>query len=235
MSLRLVPVLVILSLLVAAIAAAEPCTPDAGVTPNTAGARPCDERGLPGAAVMPQPVAAPTPPVVTAPAPVPLGDGAPSLVGALARLIGAVLVIAVLMAACVVGYRRLTQRPGAPRGVLAWATGWADEAGPDTVRVASRRSLGGRESVAVIHTNGERFLIGIAGGQVSLLARLESPTRDAEADADFTEALTRATAPRSDAGGAPSAADALRVAVERSRDRLGRLAHLSVVPREERG
>lgn len=235
MSLRLVPVLVILSLLLAAIAAAEPCTPEAGVTPSTAGAKPCDEQGLPGTAVMPQPVGTPTPPpIVTAPAPVPLGDSAPSLVGALARLIGAVLVIAVLMAACVVGYRRLTQRPGSPRGMLAWATGWADDAGPDTVRVASRRSLGGRESVAVIHASGERFLIGIASGQVSLLARLESPTREAEADADFTEALTRAAAPRSDAGGAPSAADALRVAVERSRDRLGRLAHLSVVPREER-
>jgi hypothetical protein len=234
MSLRLVPVLVILSLLLAAIAAAEPCTPEAGGAPDTARAKPCDERGLPGAAAMPQPVGGPTPPIVTAPAPVPLGDGAPSLVGALARLIGAVFVIAVVMAVCVVGYRRLTQRPGASRGVLAWAAGWADEAGPDSVRVASRRSLGGRESVAVIHAGGERFLIGIAGGQVSLLARLESPTREAEADTDFTEALTRATAPRPDASGPPSAADALRVAVERSRDRLGRLAHLTVVPREER-
>jgi hypothetical protein len=154
-------------------------------------------------------------------------------VGALARLIGAVLVIAALMAACVLGYRRLTQRTGAGPGVLGWAAGWADAAGPDTVRVASRRYLGGRESVAVIHAGGERFLVGITAGQVSLLARLDSPA--AEGEADFAEALTRAAAPRPEAGELPSAADALRAAVERSRERLGRLAHLSVVPRDARG
>ena len=156
------------------------------------GAKPCDERGLPGVGIAPTQPSAPTPPALGAPtpAPMPLGDGGPSLVGALARLIGAVLVIAALMAACVLGYRRLTQRTGPRAGVLAWATGWAEDAGPDTVRVASRRYLGGRESVAVIHAGGERFLVGITAGQVSLLARLDSFA--GEAEADFTDALTRA-------------------------------------------
>jgi hypothetical protein len=177
-------------------------------------------------------VAGPTPPPLAAPnpAPMPLGEGSPSLLGALARLIGAVLVIAALMAVCVIGYRRLSRRQGTPKGLLAWAAGWADDSGPDAIRVASRRSLGARESVAVIHAGGERFLVGVTSGQVSLIARLDTPMPEAETD--FTEALTRATAPRADAIGAPSAADALRAAVERSRDRLGRLAHLSVVPRD---
>jgi hypothetical protein len=236
MSARLVPVLVLLALLLAATAAAEPCPPDSGATITTeSGAKPCDERGLPGVPALPQPLTAPTPPALSAPtpAPAPLGDGAPSLLGALMRMIGAVLVIAVLMAACVVGYRRLTRRAGARAGLLAWATGFSEDAGPDAVRVASRRSLGGRESVAVIHAGGERFLIGITSGQVSLIARLD--TLAPEGEPDFTEALTRATAPRPDASSPPSAADTLRAAVERSRDRLGRLAHLSVVPRDARG
>jgi hypothetical protein len=236
MSARLVPVLVILALLLAAIAAAEPCAPEpGGASVAESPAKPCDERGLPGVPAVPHHVTGPTPPALAAPspAPAPLGDGGPSLLGALARLIGAVLVVAVAMAACVVGYRRLTRRPGAHAGLLAWATGWAEDAGPDSVRVASRRSLGGRESVAVIHAAGERFLIGITTGQVSLIARLDAPAPEAEPD--FTEALTRATAPRPDVSGPPSAADTLRAAVERSRDRLGRLAHLSVVPRDARG
>jgi hypothetical protein len=235
---RLVPGLLVLTLLVAGAAWAEPCAPDAGgAVASTPGAKPCEERSLPGVvAVAPEQIASPPPPPLAAPnpAPVPLGDNAPSLLAALARLIGAVLVIAVLMAACVVGYRRLTRREGTPKGILAWATGWVDDAGPDAIRVASRRSLGARESVAVIHAGGERFLVGITSGQVSLLARLDAPTPEAEPD--FTEALTRATAPapRAEAQGASSAADALRAAVERSRDRLGRLAHLSVVPRDGR-
>jgi hypothetical protein len=234
MSARLVPLVVLLALVFAAGAAAEPCVSSPGgvATPD---AKPCDERGVPGVGVPPLQLGAPTPPALGAPrpAPMPLGDGGPSLVSALARLIGAVLVIAVLMAGCVLGYRRLTQRTGARTGVLAWASGWAEDAGPDTVRVASRRYLGGRESVAVIHAGGERFLIGITTGQVSLLARLDSLA--AEAEPDFTDALTRAATSRPDTSEAASAADALRAAVERSRDRLGRLAHLSLVSRDARG
>ena len=94
------------------------------------------------------------------------------------------------------GYRKLVDRPGARSGMLAWATGWSDDAGADSVRVASRRYLGGRESVAVIHASGERFLVGITATQVSLIARLEMP---GEAMADFTDALTHAAAPAADA------------------------------------
>ena len=68
------------------------------------------------------------------------------------------LVLAALMAGCVLGYRKLVDRPGARNGMLAWATGWSDDAGADNVRVGSRRYLGGRESVAVIHASGERQL-----------------------------------------------------------------------------
>jgi hypothetical protein len=232
MSIRLVPILVVLALLLAAIAAAEPCAPARDAA--GAGAKPCDERGLPGVSVLPQLETGPRPPALGAPspAPAPLGEGGPSLVGALARLIGAVLVIAVIMGGCALGYRRLTQRTGPRSGMLAWATAWTDDANPDSVRVASRRYLGNRESVAVIHAGGERFLIGITAGQVSLLARLETP--GAEAEPDFTDALTRAAGPRMETAAPDSAADALRAAVERSRDRLGRLAHLSVVPRDGR-
>lgn len=224
MNRRLVPALVLLSVLLAAFAAAEPCSP---------GNRPCEEHAVPGAAVaQPQPDPSPPPALgAPAPAPAPLGEGAPSLLGALARLLGAVIVIALLMTGAVLGYRRLVQRAGTRTGVLAWAAGWSEDHGADAVRVASRRHLGGRESVAVIHAGGERFLVGITAGQVSLLARLESPA--AEPIADFTEALVRATTPP--VTESASVADQLRAAVERSRERLGRLGHLSVVPRDGRG
>ncbi len=250
MNRALVPAFVILALLMAAIAAAGEPARCAG------GAASCDDRALPGAAAArPQPVP-PSPPAVGAPAPVapalaegadslrarsvgglggpsgvPHVDQAPSLLGALARLIGAVLVLAALMVGGVLGYRKLVERAGTRRGMLAWATGWADDAGADSVRVASRRYLGGRESIAVIHAGGERFLVGITAAQVSLLARLETP--EADVPADFTDALTRATTPPP--AGPVDAADHLRAAVERSRERLGRLAHLAVVPREPRG
>lgn len=226
MSHRLIPALLVLSLLMAAFAAAgEPC----------AGSRPCDDRGLPGAALVQLQGVPPSPPALgaPAPAPAPLGDGGPSLLGALARLLGAVIVLAALMAGCVLGYRKLVQRAGAPSGVLAWATGWTEDTGADAVRVASRRYLGGRESVAVLHAGGERFLVGITATQVSLLARLEAPA--AEPVPDFAEALARAATPRPPTDDGGSAADHLRAAVERSRERLGRLAHLSVVPRDGRG
>ena len=227
MSPRLFPIFVLLALLLAAVAAAgEPCAP---------GARPCDDRAVPGAAVRPQ-GDAPTPPLLGAPVTpttTPLGDGGPSLLAALARLVGAVLVIALLMTGAILGYRRLAQRSGTRTGMLGWATGWTDESSADAIRVASRRYLGGRESVAVIHAGGERFLVGITAGQVSLISRLDSPMADALPD--FTELLSHATVPAPPAGDVPSASDELRAAVERSRERLGRLAHLSLVTREPRG
>jgi hypothetical protein len=231
MNKALIPAFVVLALLMAAIAAAgEPCKPGLQGNPGL----PCDDRAVPGAALgRPQPVP-PSPPAVGAPlpvsAPAPLGEGGPSLLGALARLIGAVLVLAALMAGCVLGYRKLVDRAGNRTGVLAWATGWTDDHGADAVRVASRRYLGGRESIAVIHAGGERFLVGITAAQVSLLARLETP---GEGVADFTDALVRAAAPQP--AEPANAADHLRDAVERSRERLGRLAHLSVVQRDPRG
>ena len=82
----------------------------------------------------------------------------------------------------------------------------------------------------MIHANGERFLVGITASQVSLLARLETA---GETAADFTDALAHAATPRD--AEPTSAADHLRDAVERSRERLGRLAHLSVVQRDPRG
>jgi hypothetical protein len=195
MSARLAPIGILLALLLVSMAAAgEPATAPAATPPPALG--------------------------VPAPAAAPLGDGGPSLLGALARLIGAVLVLAAIMAGCVLGYRKLVDRAGNKTGVLAWATGWAEEASADSVRVSSRRYLGGRESVAVIHAGGERFLVGITAANVSLISRLEPP--DAEPVRDFTDALTQAAAPRP--AERETAADTLRAAVERSRERLGRLA-----------
>jgi hypothetical protein len=224
MSRQLIPVFLLLALLMAAIAAAEPCV-------TAAGGRGCDDQGMPGAAALGRPQGVtPTPPALGAPAPsMPLADGGPSLLGALARLIGAVLVLAAVMAACILGYRKLVQRAGARSGVFAWASGWVDDNGADAVRITSRRYLGSRESIAVVHAGGERFLIGVTPSQVSLLARLEEPAVDGAPA--FADALTHATpAPAADAPG-----DQFRAAVERSRERLGRLAHLTVVPRDGRG
>jgi len=177
---------------------------------------------------------APPPPALGVPAPaLPVADNAPSLLGALARLIGAVLVLAVVMAGCVVGYRRLAQRHGAAGGgMFAWAAGWSAAGGPDAVRITARQSLGGREAVAVAHVGGERFLLGVAPGHVSLLARLE-PT--GEATAEFSDALAQAAAPARVPRAEPADVEhALREAVGRTRQRLGRLAHLAVVARDGR-
>jgi flagellar biogenesis protein FliO len=171
------------------------------------------------------------PPALGAPMPPALGDGAPSLLGALLRMLGAVLGLTVLMVLGVLGYRRLVRRAGTrSSGMLAWAAGFTDDSSPDAVRVGSRRYLGGRESVAVIHAGGDRFLVGITATQISLLARLEP----ADAAPDFTDALARAAAPQA-SGREPEPEHVLRVAVERSRARLRRLAHLSLVPRDDRG
>jgi hypothetical protein len=230
MSRPLIPVFMLLALLMAAIVAADPaCKPNVGAHAPKAGVVQCDDRGMPGAAALGRPHGTlPTPPALGAPvpAPAPLGDDGPSLLGALARLLGAVLVLAGVMAACILGYRKLVQRAGARAGVLAWATGWVDENAADTLRVTSRRYLGGRESVAVVHAGAERFLVGITPGQVSLLARLEEPA---------IETLREFTAPPAAPAAPSTPTDSFREAMERSRERLGRLAHLTVVPRDPRG
>ncbi len=222
MSRRVLLALVVLVLLLAGRASAEPCV---------SGALTCDDRALPGAALE-RALRASPPPALGAPMPPAIGDGAPSLLGALVRMLGAVLVLTVLMVFGVHGYRRLVQRAGTRSGgVLAWATGFADDSSPDAVHVGSRRYLGGRESVAVIHAGGERFLVGITAAQISLLSRLEA----ADAVPDFTDTLARAaTAPQA-SGRETEPEHVLRVAVERSRARLSRLAHLSLVPRDDRG
>jgi len=236
MNRQLIPVFVLLALLMAAIAAADPCSPSVAGQPPAHG---CDDRGLPGAAALGRPQSVPpAPPALGAPVPAtaaPLVDDGPSLLGALARLLGAVLVLAALMAACILGYRKVVRRAGTKRGVLAWASGWIDDNGEDAVRITSRRYLGGRESVAVVHVGEERFLIGITTGQVSLLARLEEPITDTVPH--FTaDTLARAGAPLTAVPPPPSSStEHFRAAMERSRERLGRLAHLTVVPRDDRG
>ena len=216
----------VLALLVLALAG--PAAVESNPCPSSS--RPCDERGVPVGGVLPTAGPLSGPPAANAPLSVPpLDDRAPSLVGALLRLLGAVLILALLVVAIGLGYRRFVHCAGARRGMLAWATGWTDEPAADAIRVASRRYLGGRESVAVIHAGGERFLVGITGTHISLLARLETPA--VEPAADFTDVLAREATPRGDDA---SAERTLRTAVERSRARLGRLTHLAVVPRAPR-
>lgn len=195
--LRVVVIALALVLLGPLVAGAEPCPP---------ASRPCDDPAVPG--IAPGPLTEP-------PSLPPLAAPAPSLLGALARLFGAVLVLAILIVACLMGYRRLMQRTGLRSGgVLGWATRWGDDDGVTAIRVGSRRHLGGRESVAMLHVGDERFLIGITAAEISLLARLEPAAP--EAPPEFGETLTQA-------------------AVERTRERLGRLARLSLVPRDDRG
>jgi hypothetical protein len=194
--------------------------------------KPCDEPTVPAAVSRPLAGPAAPPPALGAPAPAMprIDEGAPSLTGALLRLIGAVVTLALLMAGCVVGYRKLGERAGT-RAMLAWVTGRTMEGEIDPVRVGSRRYLGNRESVAVIHAGAERFLVGITTANISLLARLDPASPASEPPvADFTEALTRAATPPAPLVEAAEPPDrALHAAVERSRERLARLAHLTVI------
>ena len=234
----LLVVLIVLGL--AGGASADPCA--AGV--------PCDEEAAPAVVVKPAPAVAPTPTpaVVAKPAaapalpaldpppsatPRPQEDG-PSLAAAVLRLLGSVLIVALLLVACVTGYRRLGQHAATrPGGMLGWVARAADERDPDFVRIGSRRYLGARDSVAVVHAGGERFLVGISSAGITLISRLESPGATTEpAPSTFGEALQRAASPGFDA--TPSAERALRAAVERSRARLARLGAAGTVPEEPR-
>jgi flagellar biogenesis protein FliO len=179
----------------------------------------------PAPAVVAKPAAAPVLPVLDPPPSVapPAPDEGPSLAVAVLRLLGSVLIVALLLVACVTGYRRLVHHAATrPGGMLGWVARAADERDPDFVRIGSRRYLGARDSVAVVHAGGERFLVGISSAGITLLSRLESPVATTEsAPATFGEALSRAADPRADM--TPSAERALRAAVERSRARLASL------------
>ena len=151
-------------------------------------------------------------------------EEAPSLGAAVLRLLGSVVVVALLLVGAVVGYRKLVRHSASrPGGVLGWVARAAEDRDPDLVHVGSRRYLGARDSVAVVHAGSERFLVGISAAGITLISRLESAATDAEPmPTTFGDALARASAPAADA--TPVAERALRAAVERSRARLARLA-----------
>jgi hypothetical protein len=132
----------------------------------------------------------------------------------------------------------------------------------DRIEILARSYVGSRESISVVQVGQERFLVGITGSQVSLIARLEgdagSPLPRAgvpaplpvapapvvgPAVADFAEALRAASPPpaRPAREAAPEAAAedpvaerAIRAALARARERLGYRA-LAGVPGEGRG
>jgi len=162
-------------------------------------------------------------------------DDGPSLISAVLRLLGSVVVIGILLVLCVTGYRKLVQRGATrPGGMLGWVARTVEDRDPDQVRIGSRRYLGARESVAVVHAGGERFLVGISAAGITLISRLEPPaTTVIEPEpASFAEALARVSAPAPDE--APIAERALRAAVERSRMRLTHLGPLGTEPENPR-
>ena len=44
--------------------------------------------------------------------------------------------------------------------------------GGDAIRLVTSRYLGGKRFLTIVEVDGERLLLGLAGGQVSLVARL---------------------------------------------------------------
>ena len=125
------------------------------------------------------------------------------------RVAAAVLAVGLLLAGGVVGYRRLVDRAGrtrSARGRMRARHGWWQFFAPDTpseadrIHLASRRYLGSRESLAVVHVGRERFLVGVTGASISLVSRLGDPDRPAEGGepeaADFAVELAAATQPR---------------------------------------
>jgi flagellar biogenesis protein FliO len=178
------------------------------------------EGGMGGSSVL-------RPPVIdaTASTAVRVQDDAPSLGAAVLRLLGSVVLVALLLVAAVVGYRSLVRHSAArPGGMLGWMARAAEDRDPDLVRIGSRRYLGARDSVAVVHAGGERFLVGISAAGITLISRLESSATEVEpSPATFGEALERAANPAPVSEVAPMAERALRAALERSRTRLARL------------
>lgn len=155
-----------------------------------------------------------------------LADGAPSLGWAAARLVGVTVGLALLLGA---GLTALLRRLGGGRrrGLGRWGP---EPAPADRLRVVSRSWLGARESLAVVQVGSERFLIGVAGSAVSLLARLAGPgPGERPAPADFAAELDRAAAV------GPAGADALRAALARTEARLARLTGPVVAAGERHG
>lgn len=174
------------------------------------------------AAVSAEPVVAPpdvpvlgTPAPAAMPLPIP-PPSAPSVGWASLRLIGATAGIVLLLAATLVTFRRLITR----RSPGGWLSRFIPEtvAEDDRLHLATRRAVGPRESVAVVHVGRERFLIGVAPGSVTLVARLELRGTTASAVETGAEdfATTLASTPH-------PAEEALRAAVTRSRQRMARL------------
>ncbi len=162
----------------------------------------------------------------------------PSPTFAALRVLGALVIVGMLLAGVVMLVQRSALGPRQsgtqPRGRtgLAWLiprAAWRSATG-ERIQIESRSYLGPRESVGVIAIDRERFLIGIAGGAISLLARLEAAPVEAEPRdaADFTEVLNRGAA-----AAAMSEGD-FREAIQRSRDRLARLEHRLVDSRGAR-
>ena len=210
----------------------------------------------------------PAPPAVApAVAPeAPMPPPAVSMKWAGLRLAGAVLAVGLLLAGAVAGYRRLVDHAGRSRSTRGrararqgWWSFWAPDtpAEADRIHLASRRSLGPRESLGVVQVGRERFLVGITGASISLLARLGESGRTSEAEpaaADFALELDEATQPRrallrpptvqgdladlatvNPATTNPVTVDAaIRARLARSRDRLARIGRLTAVAQEPR-
>ena len=193
---------------VAAVSAAPPTLP--ALDPAAAPAVRVQEGGMGGSVVLGPPIS----------------NEAPSLGAAVLRLLGSVVLVALLLVAAVTGYRTLVRHAaGRPGGMLGWVARAAEERDPDLVRIGSRRYLGARDSVAVVHAGSERFLVGVSAAGITLISRLESGATETEpAAVTFGEALARASvAPAPAPEVAPMAERALRAALERSRARLARL------------
>jgi flagellar biogenesis protein FliO len=155
-----------------------------------------------------------------------------SMAWAGARLLGALVVVGALLAVSLVAYRRFVQRAGVRYAVrdaagdrggpLGWLARFMPETAADADRVVvlSRSHLGPRESIGVVAVGDARFLLGITGASISLLARLDGAGDAGEprGPAPFAAELAEATIPRE------SLTDrSLRAAVSRSRERFARL------------
>ena len=62
---------------------------------------------------------------------------------------------------------------------IVWTRGRRD-AGGNTIHLVASRYLGGKRFLTLVEVDGERLLLGLAGEQVSLVARLTQPSDHAE-------------------------------------------------------
>jgi flagellar biogenesis protein FliO len=101
----------------------------------------------------------------------------------------------------------------------------------DHVELVGRRAVGPKESVCVVKVGSERFLVGVTSSQVSLLGRLDgvrATTRDGEepAPSDFARELSGVAVPRHASAGPVLTEASVQALLDRSRERLERLARL---------